>query len=117
MSTNLRKYLTRFEVLAEIKSPSVRQKVIQYYASDKSFCSALREIMKNVRNGNISLNKEQKRKLRKHEKTIAGFLKVKLSAKQRRRLVVQSGSGILLPLLIPLVIKAVSAIIEKAQRK
>jgi hypothetical protein len=55
MSTNLKRQLPKLEVVSQIKNSKLRRHVLLELAKDKAVCSAIREIMKNVKSGNIKL--------------------------------------------------------------
>lgn len=116
MSTNLKRQLPKLEVVSQIRNSKLRQHVLFELAKDKAVCSAIREIMKNVKSGNIKLTDRQKNQVKKHRKVILEILKRRQRLGKKRQLVVQTGSGFLLPLLIPLVAEAVGALISKAQQ-
>jgi len=112
MSSNLRQHLPKLQVVAGIKSIKVRKLVLDEFSKDKEFCSAIREIFKNLKKRNIKLNDHQKRKLRRHKAVIVGVLEKRKGAKRCRKLTVQTGDGFLLPILIPLVAEVVGQLIQ-----
>lgn len=116
MSTNLKRQLPKLQVVSQIQNPKLRQRVLLELAKNKAICSAIREIMKNVKSGNIKLTDRQKNQVKKYRKLILEILKRRQGVTKKRQLVVQTGSGFLLPLLIPLVAEAVGALISKAQQ-
>ena len=112
MSSNLRQHLPKLQVVASIKSIKVRKLVLEEFSKDKEFCSAIREIFKNLKKRNIKLNDHQRRKLRRHKTVIFGVLEKRKGAKRRKKLIVQTGNGFLLPILIPLVAEVVGQLIQ-----
>lgn len=112
MSSNLRQHLPKLQVVASIKSTKVRKVVLEEFSKDKAFCSAIREIFKNLKNRNIKLNDHQRRKLRQHKTVIVGVLEKRKGDKRRKKLIVQTGNGFLLPILIPLVAEVVGQLIQ-----
>jgi len=81
-------------------------KIMKYLAKDVKVYKAIREIAINVIKENIPIDKKTKKKLSMHKKNIYSICKnSKVSPKDRKKLVVQSGGWLwLLPI--------VSSIIE-----
>ena len=100
MSVHLKKHFRDLEFVSKIKCQKTKKALMQYIAKNPEIYKALREIALNIIEGNISIDKKSKNRLLKHKKTIYGICKKsKVSAKQRKKLVVQSGGWLwILPL-------------------
>ena len=100
MSVNLKKHFKDLEFVSKIKCPKTKKALMKYIAKDPKIYKALREIAINIIEENMLIDKKTKNKLSKHEKAIYGLCKQsKLSANQRKKLVVQSGGWLwILPL-------------------
>ena len=100
MSVHLKKHFRDLEFISKIKCPKTKKALMQYIAKDPKIYKALREIALNIIEGNVTIDKKAKNRLSKHKKTIYGICKrSKVSAKQRKKLVVQSGGWLwILPL-------------------
>jgi hypothetical protein len=118
MSSNLKKHLNKLLVICEIKKPTLRRAILRQFSEDKTFCKAIREIMKNIANKNIvkKLKEAEKRQLRKCGRLIVKLLKKRLSHKRQKQLVEQTGSGPLLPLILPIVAEIIGTLIQNARR-
>lgn len=110
MSRNLVYNLNKLQVVAEVKAVKIRKAVLAEFAKDEKFCKAVREIMKNLKR--LPLTERQKDSVSKYGRIILGIVKRGTSKRQMQKLVVQTGDGFLLPMLIPLVAEAVSALIK-----
>lgn len=117
MSANLRKQLPKLMMAASLKKPHTRCEILKEITKDKNLCSACREIVKNVKTGNIKLSEIHKRKLRKDREIMLNLLKRRQSHAKQRKLIVQGGKGLMLPLLIPLVAEIIGSFIKKSQEK
>ena len=81
---------------------------MQYIAKDPKIYNALRELALNIIEEKITIDKKTKNKLSKHKNTIYGICnRKKLSAKKRKKLVVQSGGWLWI---IPLVTSVIDLI-------
>lgn len=80
--------------------------------SDKEFINCICECVLNCLNGNVKLNDEEKRKLKKHKNTLRELLDKKKSIKRKKLLLTQHGGGFL-PFLIPTIIQALSSFLVK----
>ena len=67
MSDNLKKFLPTLEVVSTIRDKKLQKNVLKYFAKNKNFASALREITKNIIKGNVQLDKYKKRKISRHK--------------------------------------------------
>lgn len=109
MSKNLRQCYEKLKFISQIKDPKLRKKLLDR-VNDNCLYSALHEIAVNTLKGKVPLNKNQKRKLKKHKKLLVNLSKLTKDNKRKRFLVKQTG-GALLPLLIPAVASIISSLI------
>ena len=92
MSQNLKNYYRDLEFISKIKCKKTKLALMKYISNDPKVYSALREIALNVIKGNVNIDKKTKNKLSKHKKNIYGICKKsKICAKDRKKLVVQTG--------------------------
>ena len=109
MSDNLKKHFRDLEFVSKIKCPKTKKALMKYIAKDPKAYVALREIALNIIEGNVTMDKKTKNRLSKHKKTIYGICKQsKVSAKERKKLVIQSGGWLWI---LPLVTSAIDLII------
>lgn len=115
-SAHLQRYLPLLRFICKHKAP-MRRRALDDYADDPHLYSSLREIMKALQKKRIPLTKKDKKKLMKEGKTISSILKKGNDVKTKRKLVMQTGSGFILPILIPLVAEVVREIIQSRSNK
>ena len=113
MSANLRKQFPKFEVLAQLKSLKAKKVLLKELSEDPDFCKAVREIAKNTVNKNISLTLDQKKRLRRYKKVIFALGKKRKSQKATKVLVQQTGTGVFLPIVVPLVASIIADLISR----
>ena len=114
MSANLRTQLEKLMIVAAEKTMDKRITLLKAFANDPKFFKAVRELAKNTINKNITLNKQQRAKLISHQKVIRSLVKKKTSIKQKRRLLIQKGTGFFLPLIVPLAVAIISKLVENS---
>ncbi len=85
-------------MIAAIKDPRMRKKVLSDASSSTALYKALQELAINLVNRNIPLTQSQKTRLRKKKSVIMGLTRSPKSLKRRKQLVVQTGG--FLPLLL-----------------
>lgn len=111
MSKNLQYQLHKLQAVAEITSATLRKAVLREFAKDAKFCKAVREIMKNIKR--LPLTDKQKKQVNKYARVVMAIVKRRTNGKGMQKLVVQTGDGIFLPMLIPLVAEAVRHLMKK----
>lgn len=111
MSKNLRSQFPKLELVAEAK-PKYRKVLLEMFAGDPLFYKAIRELVKNTINKNISLNDEEKKRLRRYKRHLISFGKKNKSPRKRRNLVLQTGTGVFIPLILPLASAIISSLIK-----
>lgn len=113
MSKVLLEYMPVLKAIAAIKSASVRKDVLKQFSDDQKLYKALREIAKNIKAKKLNLNEKQKRKLNKDKHLILSLIKKGNKGTKRRKLIIQSGKGLFLPIAIPLVVSLIESVIRK----
>lgn len=104
MSKNLRIQFPKLELISKIKSLPARTIVLKEFSNDKRFCKAVREIVRNAIKKNIPFTKKQRDKLIKYRRLLMNLSKKKQKSKaSSRRLVYQTGTGVFLPIVVPLI--------------
>lgn len=104
----LRRILFHLELIAKIKSPILRRRVLEHFAHDKGMFDALSETCLNVTEDNLQFSSGSKKKLRKYKQCILDLATRKADKKK-----LMVGSGVFLPLLIPAAISAISEILSR----
>jgi hypothetical protein len=84
--------------------------------ADKELVLAISECILNCLNGNIKIEDGIKKKLIRHKHDLRELAKPKAKStiKKKKRILVQSG-GSILPLLLPIITQALSAILFKSE--
>lgn len=112
MSENLRKQFPKLEVLSQLKSIKRRISLLKEFSEDPNFCKAVREIVKNTLNKNIKVSHSDKVKLRRYKAVILGIGKKQKTKGKLKGLVQQSGTGVFLPIVVPLVAAALGELLK-----
>lgn len=114
MSENLKKQLPRMKFICEMRSLQQRVQLLKAFSKDEMFCKAVREICRNAVEKRIPFTDENRRKLLRYRKVIMSLAQKKRTKMKRhqRGLIHQTGTGIFLPIVIPLVAEIVSQIIR-----
>jgi hypothetical protein len=102
MSQCFKKCYDFLNLVSKIKSPRLRKEILYNLRNDPVLYVALHEIAHNKQKGNIPLNADQLKKLRRYEKALVKLSQKELSkkgSKLKRQLIVQSGGW--LPILLP----------------
>ena len=86
---------------------SKRQKALFLKHFEACILKAAQEMSVNTLRGNVYMTGHQK--LKRYKKALMSLSQHKVPKKSRRKIILQSGSG-LFPLLLPLVLSAVSAL-------
>lgn len=110
MSANLLRHLPFFEFLAQT-SPKIRKTILEN--CDKKLILALCEICLNFSIGNIKIEPKNYSCLKKFKKTIYKLASVDSKKKRNRlkferKLLMQNGSGLFLPLLLSPVLSGIT---------
>ena len=101
MSSRLLSYIKYLEIISKIRNTRTRNAVLKDFAYNMQLFDALKEIAVNTINRNVPLTNAQKRKLRRHKKTIIALSKPLKSKNKKKKLIEQSGG--FLPILVPIV--------------
>ena len=96
------------EALSTIKDKKKRKIFLTLF--EDNLRRAIREVSYNLINGNITLTEDDKKKLTRFKKILRLLADPKTKKLRFRRIVTQTGSGFL-PLLIPLIVSAVSSML------
>ena len=113
MSENLKSQLHKLEIVSQVKSLQARKVLLKEFSNDKRFCKAVREIVRNAIKKNIPLTKKDKDKLTKYRTLILQLAKKQKSKENSRKLVYQTGTGVLLPIVVPLVASIISKLVSR----
>ena len=113
MSNILIENWKKIQFISEIKSIKLRKQVLKEFSRDENFCKAVKEIAANIVNKNVKLGEKEKRKLKKHKKCIMCLAGTHKSKKKVQSAIQQTGTGIFLPVVIPLIAEAISHLITK----
>ena len=90
--SQFKNHLRDLEVVSNIKCNETKIALLKYLSNDPRIFKALKEIALNIIEGHMTIDKKTKKKLSKHKEIIYAICnKSKVSAKDRKKLVVQSG--------------------------
>lgn len=98
MSDNLKAHVPHIQLLAKPKND---KKLIQVLLNDSQTVCAVCEIIQNALNGNIKYTENEKKCLKKYKNMMYKLNNKKTSSAIKKRLLVQGGSGFLVPLIGP----------------
>lgn len=115
MSENLRKQLFKLDLIAKAKTSRSRRALLEIFAEEEMFFKAVRELVKNTVKRNIKLTEQQRKKLLKHKSLLLSIIRKKVSKKRRRNLMVQSGTGIFIPIILPIVAALLASLTERKE--
>lgn len=104
----LQRILYHLELIAKIKNPQLRRKVLEHFANDKAMFDALSEVCLNVAHNKISFSPSKKRILRRYKKCI-----VSLAQKKKGKKKLMVGSGPILSLIVPAAISLISELLRR----
>ena len=105
MSDNLKKCLGKLEMIANIKSKTLRARVLADFF-DECLFSAIREVLINLVEGNIPIPPNHKATIRRHKKTILTIAN-NPPKRFRKQLVVQTGG--FLHIVVPAIAAALAS--------
>ena len=111
MSNRIHKHWPTFKLIESAKSPKQRKQLLLHYSKFNDFCSACREISKNIVRNKVVISGKNVGKLRRYKKIISKLAKKNNSEKVRQKLVSQSGGWI--GAVIPLIAGIVGEIIRR----
>ena len=110
MSSKLRQVWPSLELVSAIKTPKFRKQLLKHFSNDEQFCSACREISKNIVKRKFIIKGQKAKSLRRHKRIISSLSKKNNSKKRKRLLVSQSGGW--LAAVIPLVATVIGELIR-----
>jgi ribosomal protein L19 len=113
MSDNLQKQMPKLEIISQLKSLKARKLVLAEFSNDDQFCKAIREIVRNTINKNVKLSEQEKKRLRKYKKVIVALGNKRKDKKKTKALLQQTGTGIFLPIVVPLVATVIKELLSK----
>ena len=85
--------------LLSLATPRARKHIIR--DADKALINALSECCLNVLKGHVPLTAKQKSRLSKHKKSLRKLAERGVGVRKRKKILIQSGSGLLPALLVP----------------
>ncbi len=100
MSSRLKKHLDLLKVI-HTSSPALRKAIIGKASTDAIRC--LCDCSNNVLNGNVELTDAQRRRLNKYKSQLRQLIDKKRSVGAKRKLLIQSGGGLPVALLGPII--------------
>ena len=112
ISSNLKYHFPTLKMLASMNK-KVRKAVLKHKIHDDTFYKALRELAKNTVKRHVPLNKNHKKKLKREKKLILALNQKGNKRFKRRKLVLQSGHGLFLPVVVPIVASLVGELISR----
>lgn len=80
-------------------------------SSDKELISCICECVLNCINGNVKVNDDDLRKLKRYKKILRDLLNKHKPIKNKKKILIQHGNGFL-PILIPTIIQALSSFLK-----
>ena len=117
MSNKLHKHWQTFQHISSAKTPKLRKTLLQHYSKSDEFCSACREISKNIVRRKLIIKGVKAKQLKKYKKLISKLAQPNNSKKVKPKLINQSGGW--LPIVVPLIsgIASVVGEIIRSRRK
>lgn len=110
MSQNLNKCLPLLSTFCSLKKKNDKQKLLK--AFEQCVLRASQEIAINTLRGNVPLTDQQKQTLRRYKNALQSLSSQRTSKRQKKRVILQQGSGIF-ALLLPIIASAVASAISK----
>ena len=111
MSNQLHKHWPTFKLIHSAKTPQQRKLLLQHYSKSNDFCSACREISKNLVKQKVIIKGTHASKLRRYKNLITKLARKNNSQKVKQRLVAQSSGWI--GAVVPLIASIVGEIIRR----
>ena len=115
MSKNLRDCLNSLKILDETKCCKLKKSILCDLAKNEKYFKAIFEIVLNLSENKLKLNKIEKKKLKKHIKILEKIL-VNPKCRSKRVLAVKQSGG-LLNILLPVVGSLITGLITDVIRK
>lgn len=112
MSANLISQFHKLEIIAKTKTLKARKLLLTEFSKDNGFCKAVREVVKNTKLKNINLNDKDRKKINKYKLLLTSILKKKQSHKRKQQLIRQTGTGIFLPIVVPIVAQLLASLLN-----
>ena len=110
MSSALQKSWPSFQLVESVKNPKFRQQLLEHLAHNDDFCSACREISKNIVKRKLVISGKTADSLRRYKPLITALSRRNNSKRRKQLLVSQSGGWI--AAVIPLVASLVGELIR-----
>lgn len=108
---NVQKYMHVLHTL-QTATPRLRKSILEN--SDNQLIKTLIECVQNTLNGNVVLNQKEIKKLRRFKTVLRELRNDKCKLEKKRKLIVQSGGGAFLPILLaPIVSAAITHFLKK----
>lgn len=108
---NVQKHIHILHTLQTAK-PKLRKSILEN--ADISFIKTLIECVQNTLNGNVPLNEKELKKIKRFRKVLRELLSSKCKLEKKRQIIIQSGGGAFLPILLaPIVTAAISHFFKK----
>lgn len=101
--SSVQRYLPLLQILQSAK-PKLRKSILQN--ADAELISTLIECIYNTLNGNVILNKSETNKLKKFKNVLRKILNSKGRLSRKRQIIIQSGHGAFLPILLAPIVSA-----------
>ena len=112
MSSNLKDQFYKLELISNLKSLKSRRILLSEFGKDPRFCKAVREIVKNTKNNKIKLTALQKKKINRYKVLLNSILNKSTFRKRKQKLMNQTGTGVFLPIVVPLVASILQSLIK-----
>lgn len=103
MSDNLKEQFPKLELLCNVKRRKLRHELLRVLSRDDNFRKAVREITRNTLNRNVRIGDKEKKKLTRYRRTIIALGQKGKNKRSEQRVICQTGTGIFLPIVVPLV--------------
>lgn len=100
---SVQKYLPILQTLQTAK-PKLRKSILQN--ADIKLITTLIECIHNTLNGNVILSKTEINKLKRFKNVLRKILNSKCKLEQKRKIIIQSGQGAFLPILLAPIVSA-----------
>lgn len=110
MSHNLKKCLPLIESYTRIRNKALKAKFLKQF--EDCIIKATQEMSVNTLQGNVTMTSNQKKRLRRYKKALIALSKHSVPRFQKKRIILQSGSGIFAALL-PLIVSAIAGAVSK----
>ena len=109
MSQNLRKCIPLIKQYVKLKGKKDKAKFLKQF--EDCIIKGSQEMTVNTLKGNVAMTSNQKKRLRRYKKALVALSKHSVPRVRKKKIILQSGSG-LFAALLPLIISAVSSAIS-----